>query len=144
MGRKIPYYGTTQSPFDPDDLLDQLLGGMDAASALNSPDWMNALKKALAERALSAEMDYHLGDEAEAENSRNGYGRKTVSTGTGKIDIEVPRDRTGSFDPQLIAKYQRRFPGFDDKIISMYARGMSTRRSPSICARFTAWMPRPT
>jgi putative transposase len=68
-----------KAPSIPDDLLDQLLGGMDAASALNSPDWMNALKKALAERALSAEMDYHLGDEAEAENSRNGYGRKTVS-----------------------------------------------------------------
>ena len=72
-------------------------------------------------------MDYHLGDEAEAENNRNGYGRKTVSTGTGKIEVAVPRDRAGSFDPQLIAKYQRRFPGFDDKIISMYARGMSTR-----------------
>ncbi|MBB3862351.1 putative transposase, partial [Novosphingobium hassiacum] len=55
------------------------------------------------------------------------YGRKTVVTDTGKIEIEVPRDRAGSFDPQLIAKYQRRFPGFDDKIISMYARGMSTR-----------------
>ena len=60
-------------------------------------------------------------------NNRNGYGRKTVMTDTGKIEIDVPRDRAGSFDPQLIAKYQRRFPGFDDKIISMYARGMSTR-----------------
>lgn len=57
----------------------------------------------------------------------NGYRCKTVSTGTGKIDIEVPRDRMGSFDPQLIAKYQRRFPGFNDKIISMYAQGMSTQ-----------------
>ena len=50
-----------------------------------------------------------------------------MSTGTGKIEIAVPRDRAGSFDPQLIAKYRRRFPGFDDKIISMYARGLSTR-----------------
>jgi putative transposase len=100
---------------------------MDAASALNSPDWMNALKKALADRALNAEMDYHLCDEAEAENNRNGYGRRTVSTGTGKIEIAVPRDRTGSFDPQLIVKCHRRFPCFDDKIMSMYARGMSTR-----------------
>ena len=58
-----------KAPSIPDDLLDQLLGGIDAASALNSPDWMNALKKALAERALSAEMDYHLGDETETENS---------------------------------------------------------------------------
>ena len=116
-----------RAPAIPDDLLDQLLAGGDAAAALNSGDLVNALKKALAERALSAEMDYHLSDEAEAENSRNGYGRKSVSTGTGKIEIAIPRDRAGSFDPQLIAKYQRRFPGFDDKIISMYARGMSTR-----------------
>ena len=50
-----------------------------------------------------------------------------MSTGTGKIEIAVPRDRAGSFDPQLIAKYRRRFPGFDDTIISMYARGLSTR-----------------
>ena len=116
-----------RAPSIPDDLLDQLLGGMDAASALNSPDWINGLKKALADRALNAEMDYHLGNEADADNARNGYGRKTVSTGSGKIEIAIPRDRAGSFDPQLIAKYQRRFPGFDDKIISMYARGMSTR-----------------
>src|SRR6202021_2508224 len=53
--------------------------------------------------------------------------KKTVVTDTGQIELEVPRDRQASFDPQLIAKYQRRFPGFDDKIISMYARGMSTR-----------------
>jgi putative transposase len=117
-----------KAPLIPDDLLDQLLGGMDAANALNSPDWINGLKKALADRALNAEMDYHLGNEAEADNARNGYGRKTVSTGSGKIDIAIPRDRAGSFDPQLIAKYQRRFLGFDDKIISMYARGMSTRK----------------
>jgi putative transposase len=71
-------------------------------------------------------MDHHLGGE-EAGNSRNGYGRKTVLTDTGRIELEVPRDRQASFDPQLIAKYQRRFPGFDDKIVSMYARGMSTR-----------------
>ncbi|BAJ82996.1 putative transposase (plasmid) [Acidiphilium multivorum AIU301] len=99
-----------RAPAIPDELLDQLLAGGDAAAALNSGDLVNALKKALAERALSAEMDYHLSDEAEAENSRNGYGRKSVSTGTGKIEIAIPRDRAGSFDPQLIAKYQRRFP----------------------------------
>ena len=71
-------------------------------------------------------MDHHLAGE-EPGNRRNGYGRKTVLTDTGKIALAVPRDRQSSFDPQLIAKYQRRFPGFDDKIISMYARGMSTR-----------------
>jgi len=116
-----------KEPAIPADLLDQLLAGTDAATALDQGGLLDRLKKALAERALNAEMDYHLGGEAEAGNNRNGYGRKTVITDTGRIQIEVPRDRTGSFDPQLIAKYQRRFPGFDDKIVSMYARGMSTR-----------------
>jgi putative transposase len=72
-------------------------------------------------------MDHHLGAGEGSGNSRNGYGKKTVLTETGKIEIEVPRDRRSTFDPQLIAKYQRRFPGFDDKIISMYGRGMSVR-----------------
>ena len=116
-----------KEPAIPSDLLDQLLAGGDAAAALQQGGLLDSLKKALAERALNAEMDQHLGHEEQAGNSRNGYGRKTVATDTGKIEIEVPRDRQGSFDPQLIAKYQRRFPGFDDKIISMYARGMSTR-----------------
>jgi transposase-like protein len=116
-----------KEPVIPAELLDRLLAGTDAASALSQGGLLDSLKKALAERALGAEMDYHLGSDDQAGNSRNGYGRKTVITDTGKIDIDVPRDRTGSFDPQLIAKYQRRFPGFDDKIISMYARGMSTR-----------------
>jgi hypothetical protein len=111
----------------PSDLLDQLLAGSDAAAALQQGGLLALLKKALAKRALNAEMDHHLGHEEQAGNSRNGYGRKTVATDTGKIEIEVPRDRQGSFDPQLIAKYQRRFPGFDEKIISMHARGMSTR-----------------
>jgi len=75
---------------------------------------------------LNAEMDHHLAGE-EPGSRRNGYGRKTVITDTGQIELAVPRDREVRFDPQLIAKYQRRFPGFDDKIISMYARGMSTR-----------------
>jgi len=117
-----------KEPVIPAELLDRLLAGTDAAAAaLDQGGLLDSLKKALAERALGAEMDYHLGSDDQAGNSRNGYGRKTVITDTGKIDIDVPRDRTGSFDPQLIAKYQRRFPGFDDKIISMYARGMSTR-----------------
>jgi putative transposase len=72
-------------------------------------------------------MDHHLEAGEGDGNRRNGYGKKTVLTGTGKIALEVPRDRLSSFDPQLIAKYQRRFPGFDEKIVSMYARGMSTR-----------------
>ncbi|MGH6977895.1 MAG: IS256 family transposase [Brevundimonas sp.] len=115
-----------KAPRIPDALLDQLLAGADPRTAFDANGLIEDLKKALAERALNAEMDHHLGGE-ENGNSRNGYGRKTVVTDTGKIDLEVPRDRQSTFDPQLIAKYQRRFPGFDDKIVSMYARGMSAR-----------------
>jgi putative transposase len=117
-----------KAPHIADELLDRLLSGTDAATALQQGGLLDELKKALAERALNAEMDHHLGGEAGAGNSRNGYGRKTVLTDTGgRIALEVPRDRQGSFDPQLIAKYQRRFPGFDEKIVSLYARGLSTR-----------------
>lgn len=114
-------------PVIPDALLDQLLAGSDAKSAFDPNGLLDGLKKALAERALNAEMDHHLAGEDEAGNGRNGYGRKTVLTDTGKLELEIPRDRRATFDPQLIAKYQRRFPGFDDKIVSMYARGMSVR-----------------
>ena len=116
--------------------LNEKLAGTDAATALDQGGLLDSLKKALAERVLGAEMDYHLGHEAQAGNNRNGYGRKTVITDTGKIEIDIPRDRSGSFDPQLIAKYQRRFPGFDDKIISMYARGMSTREIAKVRCPF--------
>ena len=116
-----------KDPKIPDTILDQLLAGADPKTAFDPNGLLDALKKALAERALNAEMDHHLAGEAGAGNSRNGYGRKTVITDGGKLDLEIPRDRQATFDPQLIAKYQRRFPGFDDKIISMYARGMSTR-----------------
>ena len=115
-----------KAPRIPDALLDQLLAGADPKTAFDANGLLDDLKKALAERALNAEMDHHLAGD-EAGNSRNGYGRKTVTTETGRIELEIPRDRQASFDPQLIAKYQRRFPGFDDKIISMYARGMSAR-----------------
>jgi putative transposase len=116
-----------KAPHLPDHLLDQLLAGGDARAALDPGGLLDNLKKALAERALNAEMDHHLSREGNAENRRNGYGSKTVLTDTAKLEIAVPRDRQATFDPQLIGKYQRRFPGFDDKIISMYARGMSTR-----------------
>lgn len=114
-------------PGIPNELLDQFLAGGDASTALAQDGLLDALKKALAERALNAEMDHHLAGEDGAGNTRNGYGRKTITTDTGKLAIDVPRDRQASFDPQLIAKYQRRSPGFDEKIASMYARGMSTR-----------------
>lgn len=114
-----------KQPVIPDALLDQLLDGADPKTAFAKDGLLDELKKALAERALNAEMDRHLaGSEG---NSRNGYGSKTVLTGTGKMTLDIPRDRQSSFDPQLIAKYQRRFPGFDEKIVSMYARGMSVR-----------------
>jgi putative transposase len=116
-----------KEPQIPDAILDQLLSGTEASPAFDRGGLLDRLKKALAERALNAEMDHHLAGEGGAANSRNGYGRKSVVTDSGRITLEVPRDRQGSFDPLLIAKYQRRFPGFDDKIISMYARGMSTR-----------------
>src|ERR1700758_5537679 len=115
-----------KEPHIPDAILDQLLAGADPKTAFDRNGLIEGLKKALAERGLNAEMDHHLAGE-EPGNRRNGYGKKTVLTETGKIALEVPRDRQSSFDPQLIAKYQRRFPGFDAKIISMYARGMSTR-----------------
>ena len=116
-----------KEPAIPAYLLDQLLTGTNAATALDQGGLLDSLKKALAERALNAEMDHHLCGEAEAGNNRNGFGRKTVIADSGKIEIDAPCDRAGSFNPQLIAKYQRRFPGFDDKIVSMSARGMSTR-----------------
>ena len=92
----------------PDALLDQLLAGTDPKAALNANGLLDDLKRALAERALNAEMDHHLAGD-EGGNSRNGYGRKTVTTETGRIELEIPRDRQATFDPQLIAKYQRRF-----------------------------------
>ena len=106
-----------KEPRIPDALLDQLLAGADPKTAFDPNGLLDDLKKALAERALNAEMDHHLATGV-ATNSRNGYGRKSAVTDTGKIDLEIPRDRQSTFDPQLIAKYQRRLPGFDDKIIS--------------------------
>src|SRR3954447_4451854 len=99
-----------KEPKIPDALLDQLLAGADPKAAFDPNSLLDGLKKAFAERALNAEMDHHLAGEGSAGNSRNGYGKKTVLTDTGKIELEVPRDRRASFDPQLIAKYQRRFP----------------------------------
>lgn len=92
-----------------------------------------AFKKALIERALGAELSHHLGytpgsaKPEEATNHRNGVSAKTVLTEDGPVPIEVPRDREGSFEPLLIPKHERRFTGFDDKIVAMYARGMTVR-----------------
>jgi putative transposase len=117
------------------EILDELLKDKDPKTMLSSDGLLGELKKALAERVLNAEMDHHLSDSTQdgvsegdkPANHRNGYSKKTVLTENEALELSIPRDRRGSFEPQLIAKYQRRFPGFDDKIISMYARGMSVR-----------------
>ena len=98
-----------KAPRIPDAILDQLLAGADPKTAFEADGLLDELKKALAERALNAEMDHHLAGE-DAGNTRNGYGRKTVTTEPGRIELSIPRDRQATFDPQLIARYQRRFP----------------------------------
>jgi putative transposase len=123
-----------KQPNIPDEILDQLLAGGDPRDALADKNGLlDALKKALAERALNAEMDHHLetGEPDGRANTRNGYGRKTVLTDSGRIELEVPRDRLSTFDPVLVAKYRRRLPGFDEKVVSMYARGLSVREIQS-------------
>jgi putative transposase len=111
------------------DTLDDLLAGRDPKAVFSKDGLFDELKKALAERVLNAELDDHLDHDAAegSRNRRNGYSKKTVLTETAKIDVRIPRDREGTFDPKLIQRYQRRFPGFDDKIVSMYARGMTVR-----------------
>ncbi len=114
------------------ELLDELFASVETPEDLIGEDGLfKELKKALLERAMNAELDEHLGyaknDPAGRTrgNSRNGYGRKTIVGEDGEMEISTPRDRDATFEPQIIKKGQRRFEGFDDKIISMYARGMS-------------------
>lgn len=107
-------------------------------------DIFENFKKAFIERAMGAEMSHHLGYDAGqakpegATNHRNGSSAKTVITDTGSVRIGVPRDREGSFEPQLIGKHERRFTGFDDKIIAMYARGMTVREIQAFLAEMYA------
>jgi putative transposase len=111
------------------DALDDLLVGREPKEVSSKDGLFDELKKALAERVLNAELDDHVEGEASEgrANRRNGSSKKSVLTETAKIDVRIPRDRDGTFDPKLIQRYQRRFPGFDDKIVSMYARGMTVR-----------------
>ena len=96
-----------------DEVLDELLAGQDAAEVFRSGTLIEDLKKAVAERALDAEMEAHLEREGEedAGNHRNCHNRKRVLTDSGAMDLEVPRDRLGKFEPQLVEKYARRLPG---------------------------------
>ena len=116
------------------DLIDKLLEGYQKPEDLIGENGLlKQLTKALVERALNAELTNHLGYEKNhpdgrgSGNSRNGKSRKRLKGDFGEVEIEVPRDREGEFEPKIVGKHQRRFDGFDDKILSMYARGMSTR-----------------
>src|SRR5574343_880045 len=155
-------------PIIPKELIDQMVSGPMSAEAVNAASM--AFKKALIERALGAELSHHLGyapgaeKSGEAGNHRNGATGKTVLTEDGPLRIDIPRDRQGSFAPLLIPKHERRFTGFDDKIVAMYARGMTVREiqgflaeqygtevSPefissvtdAVMAEVTAWQGRP-
>jgi putative transposase len=114
------------------ELIDELMATSEGA--LIGPDGLSKeLTKALVERMLAGELNHHLGyakhDVAGhgSGNSRNGKSPKTLKGEVGEITIEVPRDRNGTFEPQLIEKHQTRFEGFDAKILSMYALGMTVR-----------------
>jgi len=116
------------------EILDELLsGGLKPADLTAEDGLFRRLKKALLERALGAELTHHVGYEKGdpagrgTGNSRNGTSRKTLLSEDGEMEIEVPRDRAGTFEPVIVAKGQTHFDGFDDKIISLYARGMTVR-----------------
>jgi len=158
----------TDLPSIPKELIDQFVTGPMSAEAVQAASM--AFKKSLIERALGGELSHHLGyppgaaKPDEAINQRNGRSAKTVLTDDGPLRVEIPRDRNGSFEPILIPKHARRFTGFDDKIVAMYARGMTMREiqgflreqygtevSPEfissvtdeVMAEITAWQARP-
>jgi transposase-like protein len=153
----------------PSEILDQFVRqGPISVEELDAA--VRRFKKAIIERALGGELTHHLGyppggdKPDDTANHRNGTGGKTVLTDDGPLPIDVPRDRDGTFEPRLIAKHERRFTGFDDKILALYARGMTVREiqgflaemygtevSPDlistvtdgIVAEVTAWQSRP-
>jgi len=117
-----------------DELLDELLKDYkNPEDLLGEEGILQELTKRLLERALEGEMTEHLGYSKHAAegkgtgNSRNGHGEKTVTGKSGKMQLKVPRDRKSEFEPQIVGKRQKRFDGFDDRIISLYARGMTVR-----------------
>jgi putative transposase len=118
----------------PDEVIDQLLAGAQSEEEIVGPGGlMSALTKRVVERALEVELTDHLGYEPHREppggvgNTRNGSTAKTLQTEHGPVRIDTPRDRDGSFEPRLVRKRQRRFAGFDEKILALYSRGLSTR-----------------
>lgn len=118
----------------PNELLSSLLANYKRPEDLIGENGLlKQLTKLLVEKALDAEMTEHLGHEKHepvangAGNTRNGRSRKTLKGEFGELPIEVPRDRQGTFEPKLIPKHQTRWSGFDDKILSLYARGMTVR-----------------
>ena len=146
----------------PQDFLEKLIPGPLDAAGVEAV--FQGLKKAVIERALGAELGLHLVDAGERGNHRNGRSGKTVLTDDGPLRLDVPRDRAGTFEPQLIPKHERRFAGFDDRIVSLSARGMTVREiqghlaqmysvevSPEfiskvtdeVLAEVTAWQARP-
>jgi putative transposase len=151
------------------EFIDSLVAGASSEEDLFGPEGVfTKLKGAVMERLLEAEITEHLGHEKQgrrrAGNARNGYSEKVVQTETGPVGIRVPRDREGTFEPKLIKKHQRRLEGFDEKVIALYARGMTTRDiqqhlrelygtevSPDLISRategvldeFRAWQTRP-
>jgi putative transposase len=131
----IPDVGIEPEPPElADELIDELLAGARTPEEITGPDGLlNRLTKRLVERAMHAELSEHLGYKrgqappGGVGNARNGVTEKTVHTPHGSVRLEQPRDRAGSFEPQIVPKHQRRFAGFDERIIAMYARGMSVR-----------------
>jgi putative transposase len=117
-----------------DEVIDELLAGASTEEEIAGPGGLLAqLTKRLVERAMEVELTDHLGYEPHAEppggtgNTRNGSTPKTLTTEHGNVQVDAPRDRDGSFQPKIVRKRQRRFRGFDDKILALYSRGLSTR-----------------
>ncbi len=131
--KKAPVRGSPEWPLPamPKEFMDKFVEGPMTAAAVE--DLSAAFKKALIERAIGAELSHHLGYKPGevkpdgAANYRNGTTRKKVLTDAGPVHLDLPRDRLGNFEPILIPKHERRYTGFDDKIIAMYARGMTLR-----------------
>lgn len=130
-----------QKPTDiPDEILDQFAGPARPMSQADVDVLTRRFKKAMVERMLGGELTHHLGyppgadKPAGATNHRNGTSDKTVLTDDGPLRLDIPRDRDGTFQPQLIGKHERRFTGFDEKILALYARGLTVREIQAFLA----------